>query len=104
MLIPSEISSKEKKEYVGAYLFEKSKVFWNNILIENDTLKYQVIRRNIVLDPVPIYAYKKDLFFDTEQELWFHFKRNASGDIIGFAKQTHQLIAGLNQKFNKAVE
>ncbi len=103
-LIPKTITSKEQKEYIGNYLFEKSKVFWNNILIENDTLKFQIVRRNIVRDPIPIYAFKKDLFFDTDTELWFHFKRDSLGKIVGFDKRTHQFIDSLNQRFNMIVE
>ncbi len=76
-LMPKEISTGDQKEYVGNYLFDKSKVFWNNIVIENDTLKFQIVRRNIIKEPIPIYAYKKDLFFDTDAELWFHFKRDS---------------------------
>lgn len=98
---PRTISSAEQEEYVGDYLFEKSKVFWNNIMIENDTLKFQIIRRNIVLDPIPIYAYEEDLFFDTDAEFWFHFKRDSLGKIIGFDKGTHQLIGASSQIFNK---
>jgi cyanophycinase len=101
---PKAISNTEQTEYVGDYLFEKSKVFWNNILIENDTLKFQVVRRTIVQDPIPIYAYRKDLFFDTDAELWFHFRRDSIGNIIGFDKKTHQLIEGQNQRFNKTTE
>jgi cyanophycinase len=96
-----KLTSKEQKEYVGNYLFEKSKVFWNNIAIENDTLKFQTVRRNITRTPTPIYAYKKDLFFDTNSELWFHFTRDSLGNISGFHKKTHQLIGGRNQRFNK---
>ena len=103
-LKPKDIASNEKKEYLGNYLFEKSKVFWNNIIIENDTLKFQIVRRNIVRDPIPIYAYEKDLFFDTDAELWFHFRRDSLGKIIGFDKKTHKFINGLNQRFNKIVE
>ena len=98
------IKSNEQKEYIGNYLFEKSKVFWNNIVIENDTLKFQTVRRNIVRDPIPIYAYEKDLFFDTDSELWFHFQRDSLGKIVGFDKKTHQFINGRNQEFNKIVE
>lgn len=103
-LKPKMISLDKRKEYLGNYLFEKSKVFWNNIIIENDTLKFQIIRRNIIRDPIPIYAYEKDLFFDTDAELWFHFQRDSSGKIIGFDKRTHQFINGQNQRFNKVVE
>ncbi len=99
-IIPKDITSKKQKEYVGNYLFEKSKVFWNNIVIENDTLKFQVVRRNIVRDPIPIYAYEKDLFFDTDAELWFHFTRDSLGEITGFHKKTHQFIDAKNQRFN----
>ncbi|WP_180957887.1 cyanophycinase [Psychroflexus sp. MES1-P1E] len=99
-----DITSNEKNEYLGTYLFEKSKVYWNNIVIENDTLKFQIVRRNIVRDPIPIYAYEKDIFFDTDAELWFHFKRDSLGKIIGFDKKTHKFINGLNQRFNKIVE
>ncbi|WP_339696955.1 cyanophycinase [uncultured Marixanthomonas sp.] len=101
---PKNISFNEQKEYIGNYLFEKSKVFWNNIVIENDTLKFQVGRRNIVRDPIPIYAYGKDLFFDTDAEFWFHFTRDSLGTITGFEKRTHQFIDGLNQRFNKITE
>lgn len=94
----------EQKEYVGNYLFEKSKVFWNNILIENGTLKFQTVRRNIIRDPIPIYKYEKDLFFDKDSELWFHFKRDSLGKIIGFNKRTHKLINGQNQRFNKTMK
>lgn len=103
-LTPRKISSEEQQEYLGNYLFEKSKVFYNNILLENDTLKFQVVRRNIVKDPISIYAYDKDLFFDIDAELWFQFQRNSSGQIIGFEKSTHQFIDGLDQRFNKTVE
>ncbi len=101
---PNNITSNEQKEYVGNYLFEKSKVFWNNIVIENDTLKFQIVRRNIVRDPIPIYPYKKDLFFDTDAEFWFHFKRDSLGNMIGFDKKTHKFLDGLNQRFNKIAE
>ena len=103
-LEPTEISTKDQEEYVGNFLFEKSKVFWNNIMMENDTLKFQVVRRNIVRDPIPIYAYGKDLFFDTDAELWFHFNRDSLGKITGFDKKTHSFINGQNQRFNKIVE
>ncbi|WP_051554771.1 cyanophycinase [Maribacter antarcticus] len=103
-LKPKDITSNEKKEYLGNYLFEKSKVFWNNIIIENDTLKFQTVRRNIVRDPIPIYAYEKDIFFDTDAELWFHFERDSLGKINGFDKKTHKFIDGLNQRFNKIME
>ena len=103
-LKPKPITFDEQKEYVGNYLFEKSKVFWNNIVIENDTLKFQIIRRNIVRDPIPIYAHEKDLFFDTDAELWFHFQRDSLGKIVGFDKKTDQFINGRHQKFNKIVE
>ena len=103
-LKPIEITLSDKQTYVGTFLFEKSKVFWNNIVIENDTLKFQVVRRNIVQEPTPIYAYGKDLFYDTDAELWFHFNRDSVGNIIGFDKRTHKFIGGLNQKFNKTVE
>ena len=99
-----KITPSEQKEYVGNYLFEKSKVFWNNIVIENDTLKFQTVRRNIVRDPIPIYAYEKDLFFDTDAELWFHFLRDSLGSIVGFQKKTHQFIKGQNQRFNKSTQ
>lgn len=36
------ITFNDQKGYVGDYLFEKSKVYWNNIVIENDTLKFQI--------------------------------------------------------------
>ncbi|MEM8928127.1 MAG: cyanophycinase [Bacteroidota bacterium] len=98
-LTSKAISSEEQKAYVGTYLFEKSKVFWNNIVLENDTLKFQVVRRNIVKDPIPIYSYGNDVFFDTDAELWFHFKRDSLRNIIGFDKKTHQFIDGLNQRF-----
>lgn len=98
---PKEITPNNQNEYVGSYLFEKSKVFWNNIVIENDTLKFQIVRRNIVRDPIPIYLYEKDLFFDTDAELWFHFKRDSLGKINGFEKKTHQFIGSKNQKFDK---
>ena len=101
---PKEITASEQKEYVGKYLFEKSKVFWNNIIIENGTLKFQVVRRNSARDAIPIYAYEKDVFFDTDAELWFHFTRDASGNITGFHKKTHQFIDGKNQRFNKVSE
>jgi cyanophycinase len=101
---PKNISSNVQKEYVGDYLFEKSKVFWNNIILENDTLKFQIVRRNIIKDPIPIYAYDKDLFFDTDAELWFHFKRDSLGQILGFDKKTHQFIDGQSQRFNKIAE
>lgn len=101
---PNPITSNDQKEYVGNYLFEKSKVFWNNIVIENDTLKFKVVRRNIIKDPIPIYAYDKDLFFDTDAELWFHFKRDSLGQIIGYDKKTHQFIDRQNQRFNKISE
>ncbi|WBX70122.1 cyanophycinase [Tenacibaculum retecalamus] len=100
-LKPKKLTSNQQNEYLGTYLFEKSKVFWNNIIIENDTLKFQIVRRNIVRDPIPIYAYKKDLFFDTDAELWFHFERDSLGKIISFDKKTHKFINGMNQKFNK---
>ncbi len=103
-LTTNDISLDDKQEYVGNFLFEKSKVFWNNILIENDTMKFQIVRRNIVRDPIPIYAYEKDVFYDTDAELWFHFKRDSLGNIIGFDKKTHQFIDGLSQSFNKVVE
>jgi len=103
-LKPKEITTSDQKEYVGNYLFEKSKVFWNNIVIENDTLKFQTVRRNIIKEPIPIYAYQKDLFFDTDAELWFHFKRDSLGEIVGFDKKTHQLIGGKNQRFNNSKE
>ena len=98
------ISSNQKNEYLGNYLFEKSKVFWNNIILENDTLKFQVVRRNIVGESIPIYPYEKDLFFDTDAELWFHFQRDSLGRVIGFNKKTHQFIKGRNQRFNKVEE
>lgn len=79
-------------------------MFWNNIVIENDTLKFQVGRRNIVRDPIPIYAYGKDLFFDTDAKFWFHFTRDSLGTITGFEKRTHQFIDGLNQRFNNITE
>jgi cyanophycinase len=103
-LKPKEITTSDQKEYVGNYLFEKSKVFWNNIVIENGILNFQTVRRNIVRESIPIYAYKKDLFFDTDSELWFHFTRDSLGNITGFHKKTHQLIDGQNQKFNKTEE
>jgi len=103
-LKPKNITSNKQKEYLGNFLFEKSKVFWNNMIIENDTLKFQIVRRNIVRDPIPIYPYEKDLFFDTDAEFWFHFKRDSLGKIIGFDKKTHKFINGLNQRFNKVEE
>ena len=103
-LEPKKISVNKQEEYSGKYLYEKSKVFWNNILIENDTLKFQIIRRNIVREPIPIYLYDKDLFFDTDAELWFHFQRDSLGNIIGFDKKERQFINGLNQRFNKIVD
>lgn len=103
-LKPKTISLSRNNEYLGDYLFEKSKVFWNNIIIENDTLKFQTVRRNIVGEPIPIYPYKKDVFFDVDSELWFHFQRDSLGQIIGLDKRTHQFINGLNQRFNKIVK
>jgi cyanophycinase len=101
---PINITSNEQDEYVGNYLFEKSNVFLNNIIVENDTLKFQTVRRNIVRDPIPLFAYNKDLFFDTDAELWFHFTRDSLGQITGFKKRTHKFINSLNQKFNKIVD
>ena len=103
-LKPIKITANNQKEYVGNYLFEKSKVLWNNIVIENNTLKFQTVRRNIIREPIPIYAYEKDLFFDTDAELWFHFKRDSIGEIIGFDKRTHKFINSQSQIFNKIVE
>lgn len=103
-LEPEVIPLDQLKEYVGEFLFEKSKVFWNNILIENDTLKFQIVRRNIVRDPIPIYSYGKDVFFDTDAELWFHFTRDSLGNISGFEKNTHQFIDSQNQVFNKIMK
>ncbi len=103
-LTPIAMTPAEQNEYVGTYLFEKSKVFWNNIVLENDTLKFQVVRRSIVRDPIPIYPYGKDVFFDMDAELWFHFKRDSLGNIVGFDKKTHQFIGGLNQRFDKITE
>ncbi|MEO0572636.1 MAG: cyanophycinase [Bacteroidota bacterium] len=100
-LTPLTITPNEQKEYVGTYLFEKSKVFWNNIVLENDSLKFQIVRRNIVRDPIPIYPYGNDVFFDTDAELWFHFRRDSLGNVIGFDKKKRQFIDGLNQRFNK---
>ncbi len=101
---PKPISAEELQEYVGDYLYEKSKVFWNNIVIENDTLKFQGYRRNLVLDRIPIYAYEKDVFFDTDAELWFHFVRDSLGIIVGVDKKTHQFIDGQNQRFNRTTD
>ncbi|WP_211318414.1 cyanophycinase [Algoriphagus chordae] len=101
---PNAISAEELQEYVGDFLYEKSKVYWNNMLVENDTLKFQGYRRDLVLDRIPIYPYEKDVFFDTDAELWFHFVRDSSGRIVGFDKKTHQIIDGLNQRFNKTSE
>ena len=101
---PNNITSKVQKEYVGTYLYEKSKVFWNNMVIENDTLKFQIVRRNITRDPIPIYPYKKDVFFDTDAELWFHFTRDSLGNINGFNKKTHQFIEEQNQRFNATTD
>lgn len=98
---PEIISSAQQSEYVGEFLFENSKVFWNNILIENDTLKFQIVRRNFVRDPIPIYPFEKDVFFDTDAELWFHFTRDSLGNITGFDKMKHQFIDGQSQLFNK---
>ncbi|MFK5974583.1 MAG: hypothetical protein QM485_15050, partial [Flavobacteriaceae bacterium] len=98
---PKKINSNLQQEYVGNYLFEKSKVFWNNIILENDTLKFQTVRRNITNAPIPIYSFEKDLFFEIEAELWFHFKRDSLGKIISFERKTHQFIGGRNQKFSK---
>jgi cyanophycinase len=95
---------KDQKEYVGTYLFEKSKVFFHNILIENDTLKFQPVRRNISQDPIPIYAYEKDLFFDIDATLWFHFTRDSLGNLKGLHKRTNQFIDAKNQRFNKISE
>ncbi len=103
-LKPKEITASDQKEYVGKYLFEKSKVFWNNMVIENDTLKFQIMRRSIIKEPIPIYAYKKNLFFDTDDELWFHFERDSLGEIIGFDKRTHQFIDEKKQRFNISKE
>lgn len=103
-LKPKNMTSNEQKEYLGNYLFEKSEVFWNNIVIENDSLKFQIVRRNIVRDPIPIYAFEKDLFFDKDAEFWFHFKRDSLGNINGFDKKTHKFIDGLDQRFNKVME
>ncbi len=100
-LNPKPISAESQSEYLGEYLFEKSKVFWNNIILENDTLKFQVVRRMNVNDPIPIHPYGKDLFFDIDDELWFHFQRDSSGKISGFEKKEHQFIDGLNQRFNR---
>ena len=99
-----KLSVQEQQEYVGSYLFEKSKVFWNNIVIENDTLKFQIVRRDNVRDAIPIYAYEKDVFYDIDAELWFHFERDSLGKIMGFDKRTHKFIGGLNQGFNKTAE
>ena len=98
------ITTIEQKEYVGKYLFDKSNVYWNNIILENGVLNFQVVRRNIVRDLFPIYAFEKDVFFDTDAELWFHFTRDDSGKITGFYKKTHQFIEGKNQRFNKITE
>ena len=101
---PKNININDQEKYVGNYLYEKSKVFWNNIIIENDTLKFQIVRRNIARDPTPIYPYEKDLFFDTEAEFWFHFTRDSLENITGFDKRTHKFIDNLNQRFNKTEE
>jgi cyanophycinase len=101
---PNEIIASEQQEYIGSYLFEKSKVYWNNIILENGVLKTQSVRRNIVRNSISLYAYEKDVFFDTDAELWFHFIRDASGKITGFYKKTHQFIDGKNQRFNKITE
>lgn len=50
-----------------------------------------IIRRNIVRDPIPVYLYKKDLFFDIDAKLWFHFKRDSLGQVIGFNKKSINL-------------
>ena len=73
-------------------------------MIENDTLKFQIVRRHIIKEPIPIYAYKKDLFFDTDAELWFHIKRDSLGEIIGFDKKTDQFIDKKSQRFNDTKE
>ncbi len=103
-LSPKNIPPDVQKEYVGNFLFDKSKVLWNNIIIENDSLKFQIVRRNIVRDPIPIYAYEKDVFYDTDAELWFHFNRDSLGKIIGFDKKTNKFINGLNQSYIKVSE
>ena len=102
-LSPKNIPPDEQKEYVGNFLFDKSNVFWNNIILKNDTLKFQIVRRNIVRDPIPIYAYEKDVFYDTDAELWFHFNRDSLGKIIGFDKKTHKFINDLNQSYTKVL-
>lgn len=101
---PKMLTSTEQEDYIGEYLFEKSKVYWHSISVENDTLKFQIKRRNIVRDPIPIYAYGRDLFFETNSELWFHFRRDSLGHITGFDKKTHQFINGKNHRFNKKIE
>ena len=58
-LKPIEQATADQKEYVGNYLYEKSKVFWNNIVMEDDTLKFQTVRRNIIKDPIPTTAKTK---------------------------------------------
>jgi len=55
-------------------------------------LKLQIVRRSIIKEPISIYTYKKDLFFDTDPELWFHFKRDSLREVIGFDKKKHQFI------------
>ncbi len=100
-LYRQKLSPSELEEYVGEYLFEKSEVFWNNIIIENDSLKFQVVRRQNVQTANPIYAYGKDIFFDIDAELWFHFKRDSIGNIIAVDKRTHQFIEVESQLFIK---
>lgn len=103
-LTEKPIPLEQKIAYLGTYLFEKSKVLFHKILMENDSLKFQVIRRNIVGDPIPLYAFEKDVFYDTDGELWFHFQRDSTGKLIGFHKKTHQYIHALDRRFRKVDE
>jgi len=97
---PQENNSSNKKEYIGKYQLGNARC-WFNVYIKNETLIAQRTLRTITNNPIILFPYEKDLFFDKESYWWFQFIRNNQNQVVGLEKKYNRLINDNIKTFTK---
>jgi hypothetical protein len=63
----------------------------------------QRTQRTITNDPIPLFSYEKDLFFEKKSNWnwWFQFIRDSQNQVVGMERKHNWLINDKVQKLHK---
>lgn len=85
------LTPKELSDYVGHYQ-RGTRNYWYEIQSEQNTLRLIKTDRYIVHDPITIFPYERDLFFEKESNWWFEFSRDSTGQVTSVTRKLDILI------------